>query len=80
MKIALGQLPARPCSSSFLVLIPNWRTSRASAAGAARIMGEVTARLASMESRERNFMSTVVDENADWGRLFGAKVLAGDGT
>lgn len=80
MKIAFGQLPARPCSSSFLVLVPNWRTSRVPASGAARVMGEAAARLASME-RERNFMLTDADsEAADRGRIFGTGVLADVGT
>lgn len=51
-----------------------------SASGAARVMGEAAARLASME-RERNFMLTDADsEAADRGRIFGAGVLAGVGT
>lgn len=65
MKIAFGQLPARPCSSSVLVLEePNWRISSVSASGAARVMGEAAARLASME-RVRNFILTDVGRE-DW--------------
>lgn len=47
MKMALGQLPALPFSSSLRVFVPSWR--------AERVMGEAAARLASME-RARNFM------------------------
>ena len=47
MKMALGQLPDLPFSSSLRVLVPSWR--------AERVMGEAAARLASMESA-RNFM------------------------
>jgi hypothetical protein len=54
MRITLGQLPDLPFSSSLRVLVPNWR--------AERVMGEATARLASM-ARVRNFM--VVDVEYD---------------
>lgn len=68
MKIALGQLPARPCSSSFLVLVPNWRISRVSASDVVRVMGEAATRLASRE-RTRNFMLSSADsEAADEGK------------
>jgi hypothetical protein len=55
MKMALGHLELLPCSSSFLVLEPNWRTSSVSASGAARAMGEAAARLEN-RVRARNFM------------------------
>lgn len=55
MKMALGQLPDWPFSSSLRVLVPSWRAKRVAASGAARVMGEAAARLASME-RARNFM------------------------
>jgi hypothetical protein len=55
MKIALGQLEELPCSRSFLVFEPSWRTLRVSTSGVVRVMGEAAARLANME-RVRNFI------------------------